>query len=159
MRNLAIAMNNRAQAAQQTSRTFTREAELRLARFHNDDAINATMQMSLLMRLGKTPTRELIEHLKDAVASKHLARAEAVRLEFESRDAELVALGPEARAEARRSFNEVLSKLDIPQADAAKRTLDKIAQLAAFGEERFTSATTGRPDLIARMTAARMAAA
>jgi hypothetical protein len=28
------------------------------------------MQMSLLMRLGKTPTRELIEHLKDAVASR-----------------------------------------------------------------------------------------
>ena len=159
LRNLAIAMNNRAQAAQELSRTFTREAELRLARFHNDDAVNATMQMALLTRLGKTPTRELIEHLKDAVTSKSLPRAEAVRLEFESRDAELTALAPDARAEARKSFNEVLSKLEIPQADAAKRTIDRIAQLAAFGQERFTSVTTGRSDPVARMNAARMATA
>jgi hypothetical protein len=53
--------------------------------------------MALLMQLERTSTPELIEHLKDAVASKHLARAEAVRLEFESRDAELIALGAYAR--------------------------------------------------------------
>ena len=82
-----------------------------------------------------------------------------MRLEFESRDAELTALGPDPRAETRKSFNEVLSKLGIPQADAAKQTIDKIAQHAAFGQERFTSATTGSSDPVARMTAARMAAA
>jgi hypothetical protein len=159
LRHLAVAMNNRAQAAQAMARTYTREAELRLARFHADDAVNATMQMSLLMRLGKTPTGELIEHLRDAVASKNLARVEAVRLEFESREAELVALGPEQREAARRAFREEFARLEVPQAAAAKQTINKIAQLAAFGQERFTAATSGRPDPVARMTAARMAAA
>jgi len=83
----------------------------------------------------------------------------AVRLEFESRDGELTALGPKARAEARRNFNAVLSKLELPNAKAAQRTIGRIAQLAALGQERFTSATTGRSDPVARMTAARMAAA
>ena len=46
----------------------------------------------------------------------------------------------------------------LPQAVAAKRTIGKIASLAAFGQERFTSAVTGRSDPVARMTAARMAA-
>ncbi len=59
----------------------------------------------------------------------------------------------------RKSFNEVLSKLEIPQADAAKRTIGKIASLAAFVQERFTSATSGRSDPVARMTAARLSAA
>jgi hypothetical protein len=49
--------------------------------------------------------------------------------------------------------------LEVPQAVAAKKALDRIAQLAAFGQERFTSATSGRSDPVARMTAARMAAA
>ena len=98
------------------ARVHSLEAELRLARFHNDDAVNATMQMSLLMRLGRTPTRELVEHLQDAVEAKNPARAEAVRLEFESRDGELTALGPEARAEARRNSNAIFSKLELPNA-------------------------------------------
>jgi hypothetical protein len=159
LKNLAVAMNNRAQAAQAIARTSTREAELRLARFDADDLKNATIQTATLMRLGRTPTGELIEHLRDAVASKHLARAEAVRLEFESRDAELTKLGPEQREAVRRAFNEEFARLEIPQAVAAKKVVDKIGQLAAFGQERFTSATSGRSDPVARMTAARMAAA
>ena len=65
------------------ARVHSPEAELRLARFDDDDLKNATMQMALLTRLSKTPTREQIEHLKDAVAAKSRPRAEAVRLEFE----------------------------------------------------------------------------
>jgi hypothetical protein len=159
LKNLAVAMNNRASLANEMARMHSPAAELRLARFHADDGVNATIQMSLLMRLGRTPTGELIEHLRDAVAAKNLARVEAVRLEWESRDRELVALGPEQRQAARRAFDEEFAKLEMPQAAAAKRTIDKIAQLAAFGQERFTSATSGRSDPLARMTAARMAAA
>jgi hypothetical protein len=68
-------------------------------------------------------------------------------------------LGPDHRAAARRAFSEEFSKLEFPQAVAAKRTIGKIASLAAFGQERFTSANTGRSDPVARMTAARLAAA
>ena len=52
-------------------------------------------------------------------------------------------LGPDQRAAARRAFGEEFAKLEIPQAVAAKKAIGKIAQLAAFGQERFTSATTG----------------
>jgi hypothetical protein len=75
-----------------------------------------------------------------------------VRLVFYSRPAH-------EREEVNGRYGAAFSKLEFPQADSAKRTIGKIASLAAFGEERFTSATTGRPDPVARMTAARMAAA
>lgn len=58
----------RAQFATGGARVHSPEAERRTVRFHNDDAVNATMQMCLLMSLGKTPTAELIEHLRDEVA-------------------------------------------------------------------------------------------
>jgi len=76
LRNHVIALNNRAQA-QDMARVHLPAAEIRLAPFHNDNAVNATMQMSLLTRLGNTPPRELIEYLKDVVAAESLPRAEA----------------------------------------------------------------------------------
>jgi hypothetical protein len=110
-----------------------------------------TMQIATLPRLARTPTPELIEHLEDAVAAKKLALAEAVRLEFRGR--------PEReRQELRDRYSATFSKLEVPQAAAAKTTIGKIASLAAFGRERFNAATTGRSDPVARMTAARMAA-
>jgi hypothetical protein len=46
--------------------TYTPEAELRRARFHHDDGINATMTLAAFARLRLSSTAELIEHLKDA---------------------------------------------------------------------------------------------
>jgi hypothetical protein len=55
-------------------------------------------------------------------------------------------------------YRAAFGKLEFPPAAAAKRTIGKIASLAAFGQERFNAATTGRSDPVAGMTAARMAA-
>ena len=76
--------------------------------------------------------------------AKNLARAEAVRLEFEARDGKLTALGPDARAEARRTFNAEFSKLELPNSRAATQAMARISQLAAYGKERYRSATSGR---------------
>jgi hypothetical protein len=78
--------------------------------------------------------------------------AEAVRLEFSRR--------PEReRQEMMESFTAAFGAIDLPQVAAAKQASGKIASLAALGRERFNAATTGRSDPVARMTAARMAAA
>jgi hypothetical protein len=52
------------------ARLHSPEAELRLARSHTDDAVNATMQLATFARLARTPAAELIEHLEEAVAAK-----------------------------------------------------------------------------------------
>jgi hypothetical protein len=103
---LVIAMKKRAQEAHEMARVLSPVAELRLARFHNDDGINATMQMSLLMRLERTSTPELLEHLEDAVAAKNLARVEAVRLEFHRR---------QDREEMMGRYRAASSKLEFPR--------------------------------------------
>jgi hypothetical protein len=102
------------------------------------------------MRLERTSTPELIEHLKDAVASRNLARVDAIRLEFHRR--------PD-REDMSIPFRTTFPKLEFPQAAAAKRTIGKIGSMAMFSEQQFLEATTGRPTNPAdRMTAARMAA-
>jgi hypothetical protein len=50
-------MNNPANSAKDMARVHTPEAELRLARFDDDDLKNATTQMSTLMRLER-PRRQ-----------------------------------------------------------------------------------------------------
>lgn len=50
-------------------------------------------------------------------------------------------------------------KLELPDSRAATQAIAKITQLAAYGQERYLSAQSGRSDPVARMTAARMAAA
>ena len=55
------------------------------ARFHGDDATNATMTLATFARLAKAPTAELVEHLEDSVSARNLSLAEAVRLEFQGR--------------------------------------------------------------------------
>jgi hypothetical protein len=146
------ALRERAERAEAMARTVTREAELRRARFHQDDGINATMTLAAFARLERSSTAELIEHLRDAAGAKNAAMAEAVRLEFSSR--------PEReRQELMASFTAALGAIDFPQVAAARQAAGKIASLAALGEERFSAVTTGRSDPVARMTAARMAAA
>jgi hypothetical protein len=146
-----LAMKRRATQAEEMARVHTPEAELRLARFHNDDAVDAAMRMSLLMRLERTSTAELIEHLKDAVASRNLAKVEAIRLEFHRRpDREDVSI----------PWRTTFAKLEFPAAVAAKRTIGKIGSMAMFSEQRFLEASTGRATNPAdRMTAARLASA
>jgi hypothetical protein len=97
------------------------------------------------------------EHLKVRLEEPRQGRGRS--LEFESRDAELTSLGPDARAEARRNFEAEFSKLELPDLAAATKAIARITQLAAYGQERYRSAQSGRSDPIARMTAARMAAA
>jgi hypothetical protein len=151
LKDLVVAMKRRAHQAEEMARVHTPAAELRLARFHNDDATNANMQVALLMRLERTSTPELVEHLKDAVASRNLAKVEAVRLEYHRRaDREDVTI----------PWRTTFAKLEFPQAVAAKRTIGKIGSMAMFSEQRFLEATTGRATRPAdRMTAARLAAA
>ena len=88
----------------------------------------------------------------------HSARQRLATLSLKSRDAKLTALGSDARAEARRAFNEELMKLELPASKAAGQSIARITQLAAFGQERYRSAQSGRFDPIARMTAASRAA-
>ncbi len=151
LNDLVIAMKRRAHQAEEMARVHTPEAELRLARFHNDDAVNANMQVALLMRLERTSTPELVEHLRDAVASRNLAKVEAIRLEFNRR--------PD-REELSIPWRTAFAKLEFPQSIAAKRTIGKIGSLAMFSEQRFLEASTGRATNPAdRMTAARLASA
>jgi hypothetical protein len=103
-------------------------------------------------RLEGTSTAELIEHLRDAAGAKSPAMAEAVRLEFSRR--------PEReRQEVMDSYAQAFRALELPRVASAKEAAGKIASLAALGRERFNATTTGRSDPVARMTAARMAAA
>ena len=129
---------------------FTPKAELRFGevrqrrpeeRHHADVAAD---------ELGADLPPELIEHLKDAVASRNLAKVEAIRLEFHRRpDREDVSI----------PWRTTFAKLEFPAAVAAKRTIGKIGSMAMFSEQRFLEATTGRPTNPAdRMTAAKMAA-
>lgn len=150
LKDVLLAMKQRSHQAQEMARVHTEEAELRLARFDDDDLKNATMQMSLLMRLERTPTAELIEHLKDAVAARNLAKAEAIRLEFARR--------PDSK-EMSIPFRTTFAKLEFPEVVAAKRAIGKIGSIAMFSEQRFFEAYSGKAtDPAARMTAARMAA-
>ena len=143
------AMNKRAATAEQMARTFTREAELRRARFHKEDGVNATMTLAAFARLQRTSTPELVEHMKDAATANDLALAEAVRLEFASR---------QDTSEFREGYAAAFAKVQTPHADQVKATVGKVASLAALGRERFNYATTGRSDPVARMAAARLAA-
>lgn len=79
----------------------------------------------------------MIEHLKDAVASRTLPKVEAIRLEFSRR--------PD-RDNMSNPWRTTFAKLEFPEAVAAKRTIGKIGSIAMFSEQRFLEATTGRPD-------------
>jgi hypothetical protein len=79
-----------------------------------------------------------------------LALAEAVRLEFQGRT---------DGQEMKERYAGAFAKVPLPQYTAPKQTIGKIASLAALGQERFNAATTGRSDPVARMAAARLAAA
>jgi hypothetical protein len=104
--------------------------------------------MSLLMRLERTSTAELIEHLKDAAASRNLAKIEAIRLEFNRR--------PD-REQWSIPWRTTFGKLEFPQAVAARRAIGRIGSMAMFSEQRFLEASTGRATNPADlMTAARL---
>lgn len=150
LNDLVIAMKRRAHQAEEMARVYTPEAELRLARYHNDDATNAIIGTACMMRLEWTSTAELIERPKDAVASKNLAKVEAIRLEFHRRpDLEDMSI----------PWRTTFAKLGFPAAVAAKKAIGKIGSMAMFSEQRFLEATTGRPtNPTDRMTAAWMAA-
>jgi hypothetical protein len=146
------ALSERAEKAEALARTSTKEAELRRTRFHPDEATNAAMTLATFARLQRSSTVELVEHMEDAAAAGNLALAEAVRLEFRGR--------PEReRNELRDRYVAAFSKLEPRQAAAAKQAIGKIRSLTALGQERFNAVTTGRSDPVARMNAARMAAA
>lgn len=143
-------MIGREKTASEVARLHSREAELRRARFHNEDAVNATMQVAAFTRLALTSTPELVEQLEDAVAANNLALAEAVRLAFHGRT---------DRESVRDRFTAVFAKVKTPNADAVKTALGNVASLAGLAKERWNSAISGRSDPIGRLNAARLAAA
>jgi hypothetical protein len=147
---LIRAMGERAKAASDAARFHTPEAELRRARFHNDDATNATMEIATFTRLARTPTAGLVELLEDAVASNKVALVEAVRLEFQGRA---------DRDSVKDQFAAAFSKVALPNSVAATKAIGSIKSLAGFGQEKFNSAVSGRSNPVARMAAARMATA
>jgi hypothetical protein len=91
----------------------------RQIRFYGDDATNATMEIATFTRLATTVG--LIEHLEDAVASKNLALAEAVRLEFQGRS---------DREGVKDRFAAAFAEVPLPQSMAAIKTIGSINSLA-----------------------------
>jgi hypothetical protein len=147
---LILAMAARAKSASDMARFHTPEAELRLARFHVDDATNATMEIATFTRLARTPTASLIEQLEDAAVANKLALVEAVRLEFQARA---------DRDSVKDRFAAAFARVALPKSTAATKTIGGIKSLAGLGQERFNLAVSGRSDPVARMAAARLAAA
>jgi hypothetical protein len=74
----------------------------------------------------------------------------AVRLEFQSRA---------DRNGVKDRFAAAFAKVALPKSTAATKTIGSIKSLAGLGQERFNSLVSGRSDPVARMAAARMAAA
>ncbi|ATQ66898.1 MULTISPECIES: hypothetical protein [Methylosinus] len=144
------AMLERAEAAQAQARRLTPEAERRAARFHNDDAVHASMSIATYARLERTSTPELMEHLADAIEDRNLALAEAVRLEFGRRND----AGP-----LREQFAGLFGRLRSPAAEEAKQAVSRIAGLSGLAAERLLTLERGRGDAAARLAAARMMAA
>jgi hypothetical protein len=79
-----------------------------------------------------------------------LALVEAVRLEFQGRA---------DRDSVKDRFSAAFTRVALPKSAAATKTIGSIKSLEGFGRERFYSAVSGRSDPVARMAAARLAAA
>jgi len=150
LRPILGALRERAARAEALEREYSPATVMRRARFHEDDALNASISLATSTRLARTSTPELIEHLVDAVAAHNLPLVEAVRLEFTGRD---------DNGELKHEFGEHLSRLKFPELTEAKQSIGRIAARSGIAEERYTAVMTGRADPVARLIAAHRATA
>src|SRR6266545_4475976 len=66
-------------------RRFTFDAMMRSAKFNSDPVADASIRNALIASLSRTDTVYLLEHFQDAIEDDDLAKAYAVKVEFESR--------------------------------------------------------------------------
>jgi hypothetical protein len=140
LRSLIASMAARTTSAAVLRDRTTPDAEMRRARFDEDNAVNAQMRLSTYAVLGKSSTPELVAHLEDAAAGNDLALVEAVRLEFHGRT---------DREKFQSQYAEAYSKMSLPQSQLAQQHFGNISSLAGLGLERFNAMVLGRPDPIA----------
>ena len=104
------------------------------------------MTLAAFASLARTSTSEQIKHMEDAAAANNLALVEAVCLEFS---------GGENVAEFRERYARGLRQ-DPRAAGAPLRSWPWKSRVPGWpGQGRFTAATTGRSDPLARITVAR----
>jgi hypothetical protein len=142
------AIVERSNEAKALGRKFTPEGVRRSARFHDDPATDATASLAASMRLAKVPTGELLEYLSDAVEANNVAMVEAIRVEWTSR--------PDTN-DLRGEFTARFSKLQIPQAAEAARSLQRVQGLAEMSAVKLTELSRGSSDPMRRLAAFRAA--
>lgn len=142
-------MAKRAADAKEAAPGLAPDVIRRAARFHTDDATDAAMRLAAADRLGRAANPELLNYLDDAVRDKNLAMAEAVRAEFSARNT----TPPELKLE----FEHRMRAATTPEAQEGLQIIDQVVGNDLLGAERL-SALYGRPDPVARITAARLAA-
>lgn len=141
-------MRKRRADAEEQLGHFSQDAARRRAKFAGDAQSDAMQRIATFETLRRTPSGALIEHLKDAIRSKSLAHAEAVRLEFHSRSDKEAAVGDDFA----RMFASVLD----PEAQAREAELRSIIGAAELAEVLAREFVNGKSLPLDRLTAARI---
>lgn len=141
-------MGKRRQVARDALPRYSQEAIRRKAKFAEDPALDAQLRMGTFETLKRTATPQLIAHLKDAIEEKSVARAEAIRLEFQSRD---------DRNDYSLQFSALFGAVIDPEAKAMEADLTQIDGLAAHAETLIHEFARGVSDPAQRLATARMA--
>lgn len=127
---------------------WSQDAARRRAKFSDDAAVDAQQRLALGAVLMRTATPALFEHLADAIRAKHIAHAEAVRVEFATRNAD---------AETKANFHRTFAAVVDQQAKSMEAELSQIAGLAAHADTLIAEFARGASNPIQRMTTARAA--
>ncbi len=133
-------------------RRFTFDAMMRSAKFNSDPVADASIRNALIASLSRTDTVYLLEHFQDAIEDDDLAKAYAVKVEFESRPK----LSEGAKARFAKLMEE-LTDLKMPHVEEVQRSFRRAVGLVGISETRYREFLTGRSDPENRLTAFRMA--
>lgn len=142
-------MRNRRKAAEEGLGVWSQAAVRRRAKFSDDDPTADAMQkLAFFETVKRTPTGELVTHLKDAVSARSLARAEALRLEFQGR--------PDAE-KFTRAFGAIFDQAVDPKAQALEKEFGEIIGVADLGDVLVREFVNDRSLPTDRLNAARAA--
>lgn len=141
-------MTKRGASAREGLPHWSQDAVRRRAKFADDPATDAQQRIAIAATLARTSTPELTLHLADAIREKNVAKAEAVRVEFNSRSVD---------AERRMEFARAFAAVVDPVAKNMEKDLGLIDGLAAHAETLILEFARGRSDPVARMSTARQA--
>jgi hypothetical protein len=101
----------------------------RRSRFAEDDLVDASLRTRFFEVLERTPTFELIYHLRDAIEVGNIACAESIRFEFQCR---------EDRREYMASFEMILAKIALHDPVEMRKRLANIRNAAEKVDARIT---------------------